>query len=312
MELNNKKILITGGNSFLGKSLIPLLKKKGAKPITFSSKEYDLRKEKDVEKLFDLSNPEIVIHLAVDCGGLNYKKNNPGSIFYNNIMMDTLIQEYSRKYGVEKFVGIGSSASYPEFAKSPLKEQDLWEGCPEDFNYSYGLTKRMMLLQSQTYREQYGFSAIHLIPVNLYGPNFSMDSKNIRIIPILLKKFVEAKAENKKEIKIIGTKDASREFLYVEDCANAIILATESYNKSIPINLGYGKDITIEKLAEKVKEVVEYAGKIIWKDESFNKDPTRILDTSQAEKEFGFKAKTHLKEGLKKTLDWYLENYKNI
>ncbi|HIH52125.1 MAG TPA: NAD-dependent epimerase/dehydratase family protein [Nanoarchaeota archaeon] len=312
MDLYRKKVLVTGGNSFLGKYLVSKLGEKGARPFIFSSKEYDLRNELNVEKLFSATNPEIVIHLAVDCGGFKYKKENPGSMFYNNVMMNTLIQEYSRKRNVKKFVGIGTAASYPEFVKSPIKEENLWDGAPEEFNFSYGLAKRIMSTQSQEYKKQYGFNAIHLIPVNLYGPNYSNNSKDMRIIPILVEKFIEAKAEGKEQIELFGTKDAFREFLYVGDCAEAIIKATEFYDKSEPINIGSGKNIKIENLAEKVKEATGFKGNIIWKETSSDNQPDKVLEVSKAEKEFGWKAKITLEEGLKKTVEWYLINYKNF
>jgi len=313
MDLENKKVLVTGGDSFLGKSLLPLLKEKGAKISSLEEGNYDLRKEEEVERLFDIANPDIVIHLAVDCGGFKYKKENYGSMFYNNIMMNTLVQEYSRKKGIKKFVGIGTCASYPQSSKSPLKEEDMWKGLPEQINLSYGLVKKIMMIQSQTYREQYGFNAIHLIPANLYGPNYSLDSKNIRIIPILIKEFIEAKLENKKEIELFGTKNSSREFLYVGDCAKAIVLATELYNDPLPINIGSGRSIKMIDLAEKVKEIVGFNGNIIWKEDYYSDNSLeKVLDISRAEKEFGFKSKTSLEEGLKKTVDWHLENYKNF
>ena len=312
MDLENKKVLITGGDSFLGKSLLPLLKEKGAKISSLEEGNYDLRKEGEVEKLFTITNPDIVIHLAVDCGGFKYKKENYGSMLYNNIMMNTLVQEYSRKNGIEKFVGIGTCASYPQSSKFSLKEENIWKGLPEEINISYGLVKKMMMIQSQAYREQYGFNAIHLIPANLYGPNYSLDSNNIRIIPILIKKFIEAKLENKKEIELFGTKDASREFLYVEDCAKAIVLATELYNDPLPINIGSGRSIKIWNLAEKIKEIIGFNGNIIWKENYSDNSLEKVLDISRAKKEFGFKSKTSLEEGLKKTIDWHLENYKNL
>lgn len=312
MNLRNKKILVTGGNSFLGKSLLPFLREKGAEITSFSSKDYDLRKEQDVERLFNITKPNVVIHLAADNGGIIYTKENPGSMFYNNIMMDTLVQEYSRKNNIEKFVGIGSAACYPKFVKSPLKEDDLWKGYPEEIHASIGLSKKMMMIQSQAYREQYGFNAIHLIPVNLYGPNYSFNSKTIRIIPLLIKKLVEGEKKNIKEVELSGTKDTFREFLYVDDCSEAIIKATELYDKSLPINLGFGKDIQINDLAEKIKEIIDFKGKIIWNKNYSDKQPRRVLDVSRAENEFKFKAKTSLEEGLKKTIEWYMKNYQTL
>lgn len=309
MDIYNKKILVSGGNSFLGKSLVPLLKDNGANTLVFSSKEYNLTSENEVKKLFNKHNPDIVVHLAVDCGGFQYKKENPGSMYYNNIMMDTLMQEYSRKNNVNKFVGIGTAASYPEFIESPIKEEDLFNGSPEDFNLSYGLVKRMMIIQSKTYREQYGLNSIHLIPVNLYGPNFSLNSKDARIIPLLIKKFIDAKSKNEKEIILTGTPNAFREFLYVGDCAEAIINATKLYDKPEPVNIGFGKSIKMRNLAEKVKEATGFEGNISWKETSSENQPEKVLDVSKAEKEFDFRAKTSLEEGLKNTVDWYLKSY---
>ena len=308
MDIDGKKVLVTGGNSFLGKSLVPLLEEKGAEPISFSSRDYNLTKEKDVERLFSRFNPAIVIHLAVDCGGFKYKTKNPGSIFYNNILMNSFVQEYSRISEVEKFVGVGSYNAYPESANSPLKEEDLWLGHPNEPNYSYGLVKRIMALQSQLYRQQYGFNALHLMPANLYGPNYTLEPKSIRIIPLLIKKMIEAKNDNKEEIELVGTKDAFREFLYVGDCAEAIILATERYNKTDPVNIGYGKAIRMDDLGEKIKEATSFLGVIKWQESYIDGQPERILDTSRAEIEFGFKAKTSLGEGLKKTVAWYLSH----
>ncbi len=305
MELNNKRILVTGGRGFLGQALVPLLEKEGAEVFTFSSKNYDLRKEEDVKKLLDDSNPNIVIHLAVDGGGIGYMKEHPGSVYYNNIMMNTLIQEQSRLKGVEKFVGIGTVCSYPKFTPVPFKEENLWEGYPEETNAPYGLAKKMMMVQSQGYREQYGFNAIHLMPVNLYGPNDDFDLKNSHVVPALIKKMVDAKKEGRESIELWGTGSASREFLYVEDCAKGILMATKYYNKSEPINLGASSETTIKDLAETTKELVGFKGKIIWDTSKPDGQPRRCLDTSKAEKEFGFKAQTSLDKGLRKTIEWY-------
>jgi len=311
MELNNKRILVTGGKGFLGQVLVPLLEKEGAKLFTFSSKEYDLRKEQDVKKLLEDSNPEIVIHLAVDGGGIGYMKEHPGSVYYNNVMMNTLIQEQSRLKGVQKFVGIGTVCSYPKFTPVPFKEKDLWNGYPEETNAPYGLSKKMMMVQSQGYREQYGFNAIHLLPVNLYGPNDDFDLNNSHVVPALIRKMVHAKKERKPAIELWGTGNASREFLYVEDCARAILMATKNYDKSEPINIGAGYETTIKNLAETVKKLVGFDGKIIWDITKPDGQPRRCLDTSKAERKFGFKAETSLEEGLKKTLDWYASYHNN-
>lgn len=307
MDINNKKILISGGKGFLGSALIPMLKEKGAVPFIFGSKDYDLREQMDVKKLFNDINPDIVIHLAVDGGGIGYMKQHPGSVYYNNIMMNTLIQEESRKKGIEKFVGIGTVCSYPKFTSVPFKENDLWKGYPEETNASYGLAKKMMMIQSQSYQEQYGFNAIHLLPVNLYGPKDDFDLNNSHVIPALIRKCLYAK-DNSKNLILWGTGKASREFLYVDDCAKGIVLATEKYNKSSPVNLGSGMEITIKDLAKKIKKLTGFNEKIIWDTTKPDGQPRRCLDVSKAKKEFGFVAKTDFEEGLKKTIDWYLRN----
>ena len=303
--LEDKRILVTGGKGFLGSALIPLLEKEGAKTFIFGSKDYDLREQSDVRKLFSDVNPEIVIHLAVDGGGIGYMKEHPGSVYYNNIIMNTLVQEQSKLKGVEKFVGIGSVCSYPKFTPVPFKEENLWEGYPEETNAPYGLAKKMMMVQSQGYREQFGFNAIHLMSINLYGPRDDFDLKNSHVVPALIRKMVEAKNRNDKEITLWGTGSASREFLYVEDCARGILMATKNYDKPEPINLGAGSEVTIKDLAEKTKDLVGFDGKIIWDTSKPDGQPRRCLDISKAEKEFGFKAQTNLNEGLKKTIEWY-------
>ena len=307
MDINNKKILVSGGKGFLGSALTPLLKEKGAVPFVFSSKDYDLREQNDVKRLFNDVNPDIVIHLAVDGGGIGYMKQHPGSIYYNNIMMNTLIQEESRKKGIEKFVGIGTVCSYPKFTPVPFKENNLWEGYPEETNAPYGLAKKMMMVQSQSYNVQYGFNAIHLLPVNLYGPRDDFDLNNSHVIPALIRKCLDAK-EKSEDLILWGTGKASREFLYVGDAARGIVLATENYAKAFPVNLGSGMEITIKDLAEKIKELTGFNGKITWDTTKPDGQPRRCLDVSKAKKEFGFVAKTDFDEGLKKTIGWFLEN----
>jgi len=307
IDMRNKKILVTGGRGFLGKALVPLLEQEGAEVITFSSKDYDLRKEEDVKKIFEDKKPQIVIHLAVDGGGIGYMKDHPGSVFYNNIMMNTLIQHHAYKSCVEKFVGIGTVCSYPKFAPVPFKEEDLWKGYPEETNAPYGLAKKMMMLQSQGYGEQYGFQAIHLLLVNLYGPYDDFDLKESHVIPALIRKFIEAKETNKENVTLWGTGSASREFLYVKDAAKAILLATKKYNCSDPINIGSGCETTIKELAETIKEIVGYLGQLVWDTSKPDGQPKRFLDVSKARERTGFVAETDLKEGLKKTIEWYRE-----
>jgi len=312
MNLKNKKILVTGGRGFLGQALVPLLKKECIDVLTFGSKDYDLREQSDVRKLLRDTKPEIVIHLAVDGGGIGYMKENPGSVYENNIMMNTLIQKESRMKNVEKFVGIGSVCSYPKFTPVPFKEENLWNGYPEETNAPYGLAKKMMMVQSQAYREQYGFNAIHLMPVNLYGPNDDFDLENSHVVPALIRKMVDAKKEGKKSIELWGTGSASREFLYVDDCAKGILMATKYYDKPEPINLGAGSETTIKDLAETTKELVNFKGKIIWDINKPDGQPRRCLDTSKAEREFGFKAQTSLEKGLRKTINWYISHHNNL
>jgi len=307
MNLKNKKILVTGGNGFLGRSLVPKIKEKGADVFVFGRKNYDLTKEEEVTKLLDDAKPEVVIHLAVDGGGIGYMKDNPGSIFYNNLMMNTLIQEQCMKKGIEKFVGIGTICSYPKFTPVPFKEESLWDGYPEETNAPYGLAKKMMLVQSQAYREQYGFNAIHLLPVNLYGPKDDFNLKSSHVIPALIKKMIEAKEKGLNEIEIWGSGKASREFLYVEDCARGILMATEKYNKKDPVNLGAGFEIKIFDLANKIKKLVGFEGDLVWDKTKPDGQPRRCLDVSKAYKEFGFKAKTPFDKGLKKTIEWYVQ-----
>jgi GDP-L-fucose synthase len=301
----NKKVLITGGKGFLGSFLVPKIKEKGAEVFVFGKKDYDLRNEKDIEKMFEDIKPEIVIHMAVDGGGIRYMEKNPGSVFDNNILMNTFIQKYARENGVKKFVGIGTVCEYPKFTKVPFKEEDLWKGYPEETNATYGLSKKMMLVQSQGYKKQYGFDAIHLLLVNLYGPNDDFDLEDSHVIPAFVRKFIEAKEQGKEEVILWGTGKASRELLYVEDCAEAIIKATKSYNESEPINIGAGEEITMLELAKKVKEIVGYPGKIVWDTSRPDGQPRRGLDVSKAKEKFGFEAKTNLDEGLKKTIEWY-------
>ena len=308
MELKNKKILVTGGKGFLGSSLIPMLEEEGADVYTFDSKDYDLRKEKDIKSALDFIKPEIIIHLAANAGGIGYNQVNPGSLFYDNLVMNTHLMEQSRLKGIEKFVSVGIVCSYPKNTPVPFKEEDLWNGYPEETNAPYGLAKKMMLVQGQAYRQQYGFNAIHLMPVNLYGVRDDFNPNSSHVIPALIKKFVEAKENSLDEVVLWGTGSASREFLYVDDASRGIILATKYYDKPDPVNLGVGSEIKIKDLAFKIKDIVGYDGKIVWDTTKPDGQPRRCLDTSLAEKEFGFKAVVDFDKGLKKTIDWYISN----
>jgi len=278
------------------------------------SKDYDLVEMKAVKKLYRDAKPDIVIHLAARVGGIGANRANPGKFFYDNLMMGVQMMEMGRQAGIEKFVAIGTICAYPKFTPVPFKEDDLWNGYPEETNAPYGLAKKMLLLQAQAYRQQYGFNAIHLLPVNLYGPRDSFDLESSHVIPALIRKCIDVKSlpqsSNPKRpiITVWGTGKPTREFLYVEDCAEAIVLAAERYNKPDPINIGAGFEISIKDLVELIAKLVGFGDKIIWDNSKSDGQPKRMLDTSRAEKEFGFKAKTLFKDGLKKTIEWYISN----
>lgn len=300
----NKEVLVTGGAGFLGSAVVRLLKDKSPKKIIIPrSKDYDLR-EKDVCKML-VRNVDIIIHLAAKVGGIGFNLERPGELFYDNLLMGVQLMEEARKANVKKFVGIGTICQYPKFTKVPFKEEDLWIGYPEETNAPYGLAKKMLLVQSYAYRKQYGFNSIHLMPVNLYGPGDNFDPESSHVIPALIKKFVDANKRGDEYVIVWGTGKPTREFLYVEDAALGIILATEKYNKSDPINLGAGFEISIKDLAEMIKELVGYNGGLVWDKTMPDGQPRRKLDTSKAKKEFGFSGKTSFKEGLKKTIQWY-------
>jgi GDP-L-fucose synthase len=302
---DKKRILVTGGNGFLGKSLVEKLRRRGAEVYTPTARDYDLRDNTQVRKLFDDTNPEIVIHLAAKVGGIGFNQKYPGELFYDNAIMGLQVMEAARIASVSKFVAIGTVCAYPKFTPVPFKELDLWNGYPEETNAPYGLAKKMMLVQSQAYRKQYGFNSIFLLPVNLYGPNDNFDLESSHVIPGLINKFYRAISKGEKEVEIWGTGSASREFLYVDDAAEAIVLATEKYNEPEPVNIGSGMEITIKDLVSKISEIMGFNGEIRWDATKPDGQPRRCLDVSKAEKEFGFKAKTRFEEGLRKTIGWY-------
>ena len=305
----NKKVLITGGYGFVGRCVVQKLCEKGLSKnqlVLFHKSEFDLRKEEDVKRLFEVNKDiNIVIHLAGDVGGIGYNRKFPGSVFYNNIMMNTLLIEYSRSNEVEKFVGVGSACAYPKFSHVPFKEGELWDGYPEETNASYGLAKKMILIQGQAYREQFGFNAIHLLMINLYGPGDNFDLENSHVVAGLIRKFVDAKREGRGEVVVWGTGQVSREFLYVEDAAGAILLAAEKYDKPEPVNIGAGFEISIKDLVDLIVELTDFKGKVLWDTSKPDGQPRRKLDTSRAKKEFGFKAQIKLEEGLERTITWY-------
>ena len=302
---DSTKVLVTGGAGFLGKQLMPRLLELGADVFVPRSEEFDLRKESDVKNLFKKFEPEIVIHMAVHGGGIGYMQKHPARIYYDNILINTYVVNYSMESGVKKFVGIGTVCEYPKYAPAPFKEEDLWSGYPEETNAPYGHSKRMLLVQSQAYRKEYGFNGIHLLLVNLYGPYDNFHPEHSHVIPALIEKMFNAKLRGENAVEVWGTGKASREFLYTEDAAEGILLAAERYNKPDPINIGTGKEITIKELVSLIAELVEYDGRIAWDETKPDGQPRRCLDVSKAKNEFGFEARTSLREGLEKTIDWY-------
>jgi len=308
----DKRVIVTGGAGFLGSYVIEKLKERGCKNIFIPrSKEYDFTKEKNVIKLYQNYPADIVIHLAAVVGGIGANRENPGKFFYDNLVMGAMLMEYARQFKVSKFVAIATICAYPKFTPVPFKEEDLWNGYPEETNAPYGLAKKMMLVQSQAYRAQYGFNSIFLLPLNLYGPGDNFNPKSSHVIPALIRKFMEAKDRGKEEVVCWGTGKPTRGFLYVEDAAEGILLATEKYDKSDPVNLGTDLEISIKDLAELISRLTGFKGEIKWDKSKPDGQPRRKLNTSRAEREFGFKAKMDFIEGLKRTIKYYKENYTN-
>jgi len=309
IDLKEKRIIVTGGAGFLGSFIVKKLKERKCKHVFVPKiEEYDLRDIEAINKMYGDAKGDIVIHLAAIVGGIGANRENPGSFFYDNLIMGIQLIEQARLTGIEKLIALGTICAYPKYTEVPFKEENLWDGYPEETNAPYGLAKKMLLVQSQAYRQQYNFNSIFLLPVNLYGPGDNFNPKSSHVIPALIKKFHDAKVNGKEEVVVWGTGKATREFLYVSDCAEAIILATERYDKPDPVNIGAGFEISIKNLAEKIKETVGFKGKIVWDTSKPDGQPRRSLDTKKAEKEFGFRAKVKFDEGLKKTIDWYIEN----
>lgn len=312
MFWSDKKILITGGAGFFGSEVIRQLRNKGIKKeniLVPRSKEIDLRKWENCTRV--VRDCDIVIHLAARVGGIGYNQAYPADLFYDNAIMGIQLIEAARQENVEKCVVVGTICAYPKFTPVPFREENIWDGYPEETNAPYGLAKKMLLVQSQAYRQQYGFNAIYLLPVNLYGPGDNFDPQSSHVIPALIKKFTEAKEEQKPFVEIWGTGTASREFLYVDDAARGLILAAERYNKPEPVNLGSGMEISIRDLVGLINELTGYQGEIRWDTTKPDGQPKRCLDVSRAKREFGFEAAMPFREGLQKTIRWYEDNKKN-
>ncbi len=308
LDLTKKKICITGGAGFLGKHLIKSLEAKGAKQIFVPKiEDYDLVHLGDVQRMLKDSDPDVIIHLAAHVGGIGANMSRPAEFFYDNLMMGVQLMHESWKIGVEKFVAIGTICAYPKYTQVPFKEENLWDGYPEETNAPYGLAKKMLLVQSQSYRQQYGWNSIFLLPVNLYGPGDNFNPASSHVIPALIRKCLEAKAEGLDHIIAWGDGSPTREFIYVADAAQGIHLATERYNSSDPVNIGSSFEISIKDLLEKIAHMTGFSGEIVWDTSKPNGQPRRKLDTSRAEKSFGFKASTDFDRGLQQTIDWYID-----
>ena len=301
-----QRVVVTGGAGFLGSYVVAKLKARGVEHLFIPrSRDYDLVQGEAVRRLYADTQPDLVIHLAAVVGGIGANRDNPGKYFYENLMMGAQLIEEARQHGVKKFVATGTICAYPKFTPVPFKEDDLWNGYPEETNAPYGLAKKMMLVQSQAYREQYGYNSIFLLPVNLYGPRDNFDPHSSHVIPALIRKCVEAQRAGADRITCWGTGAATREFLHADDCAEGLLLAAERYNKSDPVNLGAGFEISIKDLAELIVKLTGFKGRIEWDATKPDGQPRRCLDTARAEAEFGFRARIGFEEGLRQTIDWY-------
>lgn len=306
MDLN-ARVCVTGGAGFLGSHVVEKLQNKGYRVYVPRSTDYDLRRRRDVYHMLEHCEPDVVIHLAAVCGGIGANQKRPGTFLYDNAMMGLELIDASVAR-VKKFVQVGTVCAYPKFTPVPFKEDDIWNGYPEETNAPYGLAKKLLLAQCQAYRQQYGLNAIYLVPVNLYGPRDNFDASTSHVIPALIKKCIDAKNSGAPSISVWGTGTASREFLYVEDCAEAIVAATELYDGPEPVNIGSGSEILLRDLVDRIKETTGYTGAVVYDASKPDGQPRRRLDVSRAVESFGFKAQTSFSDGLKKTVEWYVKN----
>jgi len=310
---SKQRVVVTGGAGFLGRVVVKQLKEKGCRHIFVPrSKDYDLREGSSIRRMLAKGKPDMIIHLAAVVGGIGANRANPGKFFYDNLSMGVKLFEQARLAQIKKLVALGSICAYPKNCPVPFKEEDLWNGYPEETNAPYGLAKKMLLVQSQAYRQQYGLNSIYLLPVNLYGPGDNFDLDSSHVIPALIRKCVEAKRRGYKSITVWGTGRATREFLYVDDAAHGILLAAEKYNSSEPVNLGVGFEVSIKDLAKLIVRLTGFKGDVIWDTTKPDGQPRRCLDVRRAYKEFGFKAQTDFTTGLKRTIRWYEHNYGKI
>ena len=308
MDWSRSRVRVTGGAGFLGSFVVEKLKQRGCQdPIVPRAEQYDLRDGHVIQRLLEQARPHMVIHLAAVVGGIGANRANPGRVFYDNAIMGIQLMEYARQFAVEKFVAVGTVCAYPKFTPVPFREHDLWNGYPEETNAPYGLAKKMLLVQAQAYRAQYGFNAIYLLPVNLYGPGDNFEAETSHVIPALIRKCVEAKENRELQIELWGDGSPTREFLYVEDAAEGLLLAAERYNGNGPVNLGTGQEISIRDLAQIIAAEVGFTGTIRWDTTKPNGQPRRCLDVTRAEELFGFKAHHSFREGIARTVKWYQE-----
>jgi GDP-L-fucose synthase len=308
-----RTVLVTGGSGFLGTHVVKKIRAHGSPAVIVPrSREFDLRDKAAIITLFEQTRPGLVIHLAAVVGGIGANRQHPGQFFYDNAIMGLQLMEQARLFGVEKFVVLGTVCAYPKFTPVPFREADLWHGYPEETNAPYGLAKKMLLVQAQAYRQEYGLNAIYLLPVNLYGPDDNFDPETSHVIPALIRKCLEAVEGGQDEVVVWGTGQASREFLYVEDAAEAIVLAAEHYDDPEPVNLGSGREISIKELVELIAELTGFRGRFVWDTTKPDGQPRRCLDTSRAEQAFGFHAQTNFREGLRRTIAWYREQTSRV